>query len=108
VQRRGRGGARARPRSVPSCGAGRRHCAAPAAPHPRRAAPGRLCPFAQRTLIALNAKGCAFTLHELSEADLYDKPAWFLDLNPAGLVPTLAWRTGGQRRVLTESLILNE
>ncbi|KIY95125.1 Glutathione S-transferase omega-1 [Monoraphidium neglectum] len=67
------------------------------------------CPFAQRTLLALNAKGVAYVHHELSDTDLYSKPAWFLDLNPAGLVPTLAWLTpGGERRVLGESLIINE
>jgi hypothetical protein len=69
----------------------------------------RFCPFAQRTLLALNAKGVAYVHHELSDTDLYSKPAWFLDLNPAGLVPTLAWLTpGGERRVLGESLIINE
>jgi hypothetical protein len=44
----------------------------------------RLCPFAQRTLIALKAKGCDHTHHELNEHDLYEKPEWFLDLNPVG------------------------
>jgi hypothetical protein len=69
----------------------------------------RFCPFAQRALLALNAKGADYRLHELSDADLYSKPAWFLGLNPAGLVPTLAWLAGdGRRRVLGESLVINE
>jgi len=44
----------------------------------------RLCPFAQRTLLALNAGGCKYNHHELSEQDLYEKPTWFLELNPVG------------------------
>lgn len=67
-----------------------------------------LCPFAQRTLLALKLKGVNCVHSELSEHDLYNKPAWFLDLNPAGLVPTVAWLEGGERRVLSESLIINE
>lgn len=68
------------------------------------------CPFAQRSLIALEAKGVPYTHHELSDEDLYSKPAWFLRLNPAGLVPTIVWldMEGGERRVLGESLIINE
>ena len=46
----------------------------------------KFCPFAQRAWIALSAKKVPF---ELVEVDLYDKPAWFLNLNPKGLVPVL-------------------
>ncbi|GBF95648.1 hypothetical protein Rsub_08630 [Raphidocelis subcapitata] len=67
-----------------------------------------MCPFAQRSLLALNAGGAPYSHHELGEGELYSKPAWFTDLNPAGLVPTLAWLHKGERRVLTESLIINE
>uniref|UniRef100_A0A383VQ52 GST C-terminal domain-containing protein n=1 Tax=Tetradesmus obliquus TaxID=3088 RepID=A0A383VQ52_TETOB len=52
------------------------------------------CPFAQRTLIAFHAKAkpaADFTIHEITHDDLYSKPAWFTDLNPAGLIPVIAW-----------------
>jgi glutathione S-transferase len=32
-----------------------------------------------------------FTIHEITHDDLYSKPSWFKDLNPAGLIPVIAW-----------------
>ncbi|KAF6252349.1 glutathione S-transferase [Scenedesmus sp. NREL 46B-D3] len=52
------------------------------------------CPFAQRTLIAFHAKdkpAADFAVHEITHDDLYSKPTWFTDLNPAGLIPVIAW-----------------
>ena len=49
----------------------------------------RLCPFAQRTWIALEEAGVPF---KFEEVDLYGaggKPGWFLKLNPKGQVPVL-------------------
>lgn len=33
-----------------------------------------------------------FTIHEITHNDLYSKPSWFTDLNPAGLIPVIAWK----------------
>eukprot|EP00879_Flechtneria_rotunda_P004713 GHRR01004978.1.p1 GENE.GHRR01004978.1~~GHRR01004978.1.p1 ORF type:complete len:267 (+),score=79.87 GHRR01004978.1:77-877(+) len=55
------------------------------------------CPFAQRTLIAANAKKASADIqfHEVTFDELYGKPQWFLNLNPAGMVPTIAWKADG-------------
>lgn len=60
------------------------------------------CPYAQRTRILLHLKG----LHaELIELDLSKpRPAWFLDINPAGKVPALIHNG----RPLSESSVINE
>ncbi|KAM8859668.1 glutathione S-transferase omega-1-like [Spinachia spinachia] len=59
----------------------------------------RFCPFAQRTRLVLNAKGIK---HEIINIHLTDKPEWFLEKNPLGLVPVLETPAG---EVITESLI---
>ncbi|XP_068577179.1 glutathione S-transferase omega-1-like [Cebidichthys violaceus] len=46
----------------------------------------RFCPFAERTRLVLNAKGIK---HDIININLKDKPEWFLEKNPLGLVPTL-------------------
>jgi glutathione S-transferase len=61
----------------------------------------RVCPFAHRSRLALMEKQLPFTLIDI---DLRNKPDWYLQLNPAGMVPTL--RQGDF--VLRESLIINE
>ena len=45
-----------------------------------------LCPFVQRSTIALNEKGAAF---DLDYVDLKAKPDWFLKISPHGKVPVL-------------------
>jgi glutathione S-transferase len=30
-------------------------------------------------------------VYEITHDDLYSKPSWFTDLNPAGLIPVIAW-----------------
>lgn len=45
-----------------------------------------LCPFVQRSTIALHEKGAAF---DLDYVDLKAKPDWFLKLSPHGRVPVL-------------------
>ncbi|KAL0970121.1 hypothetical protein UPYG_G00237450 [Umbra pygmaea] len=62
----------------------------------------RFCPFAQRTRILLNAKGIK---HEIVNINLKDKPDWYLQKNPLGLVPTLETPSG---EVVYESLITSE
>ncbi|XP_072246972.1 glutathione S-transferase omega-1-like [Leuresthes tenuis] len=51
----------------------------------------RFCPFAQRTRLVLNAKGIK---HDIININLKDKPEWFLEKNPLGLVPALETPAG--------------
>ncbi|KAK9541449.1 hypothetical protein VZT92_001491 [Zoarces viviparus] len=51
----------------------------------------RFCPFAERARLVLNAKGIE---HETININLKDKPEWFLEKNPLGLVPTLETSAG--------------
>ncbi|XP_060067079.1 glutathione S-transferase omega-1-like [Ylistrum balloti] len=46
----------------------------------------RFCPFAQRTRLVLAHKNIEF---ETVNVDLKEKPEWFLERNPLGLVPVL-------------------
>ncbi|KAJ3609887.1 hypothetical protein NHX12_021981 [Muraenolepis orangiensis] len=62
----------------------------------------RFCPFAQRTRLVLTAKGIK---HDIVNINLKDKPDWFLEKNPLGLVPTLETPSG---QVIYESLITCE
>ena len=60
-----------------------------------------VCPFAQRSHMALIEKGLDFTVREV---DLSDKPAWFEEVSPYSKVPVV--RIG--REVVWESAIVNE
>uniref|UniRef100_A0A8C1ZAT5 Glutathione S-transferase omega n=1 Tax=Cyprinus carpio TaxID=7962 RepID=A0A8C1ZAT5_CYPCA len=62
----------------------------------------RFCPFAQRTRLVLNAKGIK---HDIVNINLKNKPDWFLEKNPLGLVPTLETPSG---QVIYESPITCE
>ncbi|KAK2824392.1 hypothetical protein Q5P01_021567 [Channa striata] len=62
----------------------------------------RFCPFAQRARLVLNAKGIK---HDIINISLKDKPEWFLEKNPFGLVPTLETPAG---EVIYESPITCE
>ncbi|XP_070818811.1 glutathione S-transferase omega-1-like [Chaetodon trifascialis] len=62
----------------------------------------RFCPFAQRTRLVLNAKGIKY---DIININLKDKPDWFLERNPLGLVPTLETTAG---EVIYESPITCE
>ncbi|XP_070546718.1 glutathione S-transferase omega-1-like isoform X2 [Ptychodera flava] len=46
----------------------------------------RFCPFAERTILTLKAKGIP---HEVVNVNTREKPQWFFDKNPKGLVPVL-------------------
>ncbi|WIA20134.1 hypothetical protein OEZ85_005984 [Tetradesmus obliquus] len=63
------------------------------------------CPYAQRTWIALNAKGIQYSKVFV---DLTNKPEWFFQHNEYGRVPTLVWKEGGDTKSMYESLICNE
>jgi glutathione S-transferase len=62
----------------------------------------KLCPFVQRSLIALLAKG---TPHRVRYVDLAAPPDWFLALSPAKKVPLLV--VDG-RDAIFESTVINE
>ncbi|KAM6306413.1 glutathione S-transferase omega-1 [Aegotheles albertisi] len=51
----------------------------------------RFCPFAQRTRLVLRAKGIS---HEVININLKNKPDWFFEKNPFGLVPVLETTKG--------------
>lgn len=61
-----------------------------------------LCPYVQRSVITLVAKGVA---HERVYIDLADKPDWFVGLSPLGKVPLLI--VDG-RHTLFESAVICE
>mmetsp|Transcript_927 Transcript_927/g.3346 ORF Transcript_927/g.3346 Transcript_927/m.3346 type:complete len:300 (+) Transcript_927:81-980(+) len=56
-----------------------------------------LCPYAQRVELLLVEREVPFELHHV---DLSDKPRWYLQINPKGLVPTVVLPDG---EVITES-----
>lgn len=60
-----------------------------------------VCPFAQRTRLALAEKGLAYTVHEI---DLDNIPSWYSDISPTNKVPLLA--RGAAR--IWESMVINE
>lgn len=62
----------------------------------------RFCPFAQRTLLVLNAKGIR---HQVININLKNKPEWFFQKNPSGLVPVLE---NSQGQLIYESAITCE
>lgn len=62
----------------------------------------KLCPFVQRSVIALRYKQVPYTLTHI---DLVDPPGWFLDISPFGKVPLLRVN---QHAVIFESAVINE
>uniref|UniRef100_A0A3Q2Q636 Glutathione S-transferase omega n=1 Tax=Fundulus heteroclitus TaxID=8078 RepID=A0A3Q2Q636_FUNHE len=62
----------------------------------------RFCPFAQRTRLVLHAKGIKF---DTINIHLKQKPGWFLEKNPDGLVPVIETPAG---EVVCESHITSE
>ncbi|NXL04418.1 GSTO1 transferase, partial [Mesembrinibis cayennensis] len=51
----------------------------------------RFCPFAQRARLVLRSKGIS---HEVININLKNKPDWFFEKNPFGLVPVLETSKG--------------
>jgi glutathione S-transferase len=60
----------------------------------------KLCPYVQRTVIALTEKGVAF---ERIDIDLADKPEWFLKISPLGKTPMLLV---GEHAIFESAVIL--
>lgn len=66
------------------------------------------CPFVQRSVITLEAKGVPY---ERSFIDLANKPDWFLAISPMGKVPVLVVRPddeSAEETVLFESAVISE
>lgn len=67
----------------------------------------KMCPFAQKAWIALEASGADYSLEQVSLYGAGGKPDWFWELNPEGTVPILVVSDG--ETVFPDSdLILNE
>ncbi|XP_066457113.1 glutathione S-transferase omega-1-like [Eleutherodactylus coqui] len=60
----------------------------------------RFCPYAQRARLVLAAKGIK---HEVVNINLKNKPEWFFEKNPLGLVPCLETSDG---KIIYESAIV--
>ncbi|XP_073402607.1 glutathione S-transferase omega-1-like isoform X1 [Dendrobates tinctorius] len=60
----------------------------------------RFCPFAQRARLVLVAKGIK---HEVVNINLKDKPDWFFEKSPLGLVPSIETSDG---KIIYESPIV--
>lgn len=76
--------------------------------HPLKLYGGWFCPFVQRSWITLHEKKIP---HQYIEINPYKKEKEFLDMNPRGLVPTLAVPVdvkGSEQRPLFESNIICE
>lgn len=68
-------------------------------------ATSNVCPFAQRTRMALHEKGIEYEPLEIEfVGDSFDKPDWFLALTPTGMMPVL--KHAGE--VVYDSDIVNE
>ncbi|MDX3972091.1 MAG: glutathione S-transferase family protein [Bradyrhizobium sp.] len=65
----------------------------------------KLCPYAQRAVIALKEKDVPF---ERIDIDLANKPDWFLKLSPLGKVPVLVVTTEKGDVALFESNVICE
>ena len=61
----------------------------------------KICPFVQRSVIALKEKGVDF---DVTYIDLSDPPAWFSEVSPLGKVPVLKV----DDTVLFESAVISE
>jgi len=54
----------------------------------------KMCPFAQKAWIALEASGTSYQMKEISLYGHNGKPGWFLSLNSAGTVPVISYSDG--------------
>jgi len=61
----------------------------------------QLCPFAERVLLVLEAKGITY---EAVNVDLKNKPEWLFDKSPQAKVPIIEF--DADNKILTESLII--
>ncbi len=66
----------------------------------------KMCPFAQKAWIALEASDLSYEMKEISLYGSGGKPKWFLKLNPAGTVPVLAEQDGSGSEVFPDSELI--
>ncbi|CAB9509577.1 S-transferase DHAR2 [Seminavis robusta] len=64
------------------------------APQTTKFVTNKMCPFAQKVWIALEASGAPYELEEVSLYGPNGKPDWFWELNPSGTVPVLVCHGG--------------
>lgn len=64
------------------------------APASTRLVTNKMCPFAQKVWIALEAAEAPYELEEVALYGANGKPDWFWDLNPDGTVPVLVCHGG--------------
>ena len=65
----------------------------------------KLCPFVQRSIIALAEKGVDY---DITYIDLNSPPDWFKEISPLGKVPLLKVDINGKQDVLFESTVIAE
>lgn len=65
-----------------------------------------MCPFAQKSWIALEASNTPYKIEEVSLYGAGGKPGWFLNLNPAGTVPVFV-ASDGEKVYPDSELILD-
>lgn len=66
----------------------------------------RSCPYVQRAMIALEEKQASY---EMTYLDGGEKPDWFMQISPLGLVPVLTVKEHGQPdRAIFESMVIVE
>ena len=65
----------------------------------------KLCPYVQRSIIALREKGVDYDINYI---DLNSPPDWFKDISPLGKVPLLKVDIDGKQDVLFESAVIAE
>eukprot|EP00980_Cylindrotheca_fusiformis_P020468 scaffold7519_cov54-Cylindrotheca_fusiformis.AAC.2 len=75
---------------------------------PTRFITNKMCPFAQKAWIALEASGTNYQLEEISLYGSGGKPNWFWELNPKGTVPVLVVCDNNNIVLPDSDLILNE
>lgn len=66
----------------------------------------RSCPYVQRAMIALHEKRAVY---EIAYLDGGEKPDWFMDISPLGMVPVLIVSQEGQpEKAIFESMVILE
>ncbi|CAM9180942.1 unnamed protein product [Discosporangium mesarthrocarpum] len=65
----------------------------------------KMCPYAQRTWIALEETGTPFEMVEIPLYGPGGKPSWFMELNPKGEVPVLTGGSAGTAIVGSEETV---
>lgn len=66
----------------------------------------RSCPYVQRAMIALDEKQASY---EITYLDNGEKPDWFMNISPLGMVPVLTVEKEGQpARAIFESMVILE